>query len=122
MTKEFGLLWTGKSIQRLSLHNRRRNPLNLGYGLEHLPFLFMYILSIYKCYLTIGEPYFTAMMELQEAGINSEDRNTLGDFSDLAVSTLSQGVKRDDSSDFVSTVQYEEVLFCRLRIHLDMML
>ncbi|POM67370.1 Putative ATPase, partial [Phytophthora palmivora] len=38
--------WTGKSIRKLSLHKRRVNPMNLGYGLEHIPFLFLYAYRI----------------------------------------------------------------------------
>ncbi|KAG6619896.1 P-type ATPase (P-ATPase) Superfamily [Phytophthora cinnamomi] len=90
--------WTGKSIRQLSLHRRRVNPMNLGYGLEHLPFLFLYAFSLYHCFLTVGEPYAQAMRELEEAGLvipGSGDVATPGEDGGLAAAMLSQGVVRE---------------------------
>lgn len=91
--------WTGKSIRKLSLHRRRATPLNLSYGLEHVPFLFLYAFAVYHCALTVGEPYAQALRELEESGAllpheaaASEDDALL---AGLAASTLSQGSVRD---------------------------
>ena len=104
--------WTGKSIRRLSLHRRRANPLNLGYGLEHVPFVLLYAYALYHCFLTIGEPYAQAIKELEEAGILMPGLDAAADasadaLSGLAASALSQGVVRDDLS---SRINYTELL------------
>jgi manganese-transporting P-type ATPase len=102
--------WTGKSIRKLSLHRRRTNPFNWGYGLEHIPFLVLYAFSIYHCALTIGEPYAQAIKELQESGVllpGSEPSSGVADeaLSGLAASALSQGVVREDLSTRVNYTQ-----------------
>ncbi|TMW63721.1 hypothetical protein Poli38472_002662 [Pythium oligandrum] len=103
--------WTGKSIRQLSLHRRRANPLNWGYGLEHVPFLVLYAFSLYHCLLTIGEPYAQAIKELEEAGIllpGATPGEAVDDgLSGLAASTLSQGVVREDLG---SRINYTEFL------------
>jgi len=106
--------WTGKSIRKLSLYRRRVNPLNLGYGLEHVPFVFLYAYSLYHCVLTAGEPYAQAIRELEESGIlipGSFDQFNAGADSDalsgLAASALSQGTQRDELS---SAVNYTELM------------
>uniref|UniRef100_K3X9P6 P-type ATPase A domain-containing protein n=1 Tax=Globisporangium ultimum (strain ATCC 200006 / CBS 805.95 / DAOM BR144) TaxID=431595 RepID=K3X9P6_GLOUD len=104
MAKAEAPRWTGKSIRKLSLHRRRVNPMNLGYGLEHVPFLFLYAYSLYYCLLTIGEPYAQAIKELEESGVLLPQSGAGGDavddglLSGLAASTLSQGSVRDVSS------------------------
>ena len=62
------LKWTGQTITSLSLHKRRINPFNFGYGLEHIPFLLLYMVSFYYCYGTIGTPYAMAIQELKDNG------------------------------------------------------
>ncbi|KAJ0406574.1 hypothetical protein P43SY_004463 [Pythium insidiosum] len=104
--------WTGKSIRRLSLHRRRANPFNLGYGLEHLPFLALYAFSIYHCLLTIGEPYAQAIKELEESGVlipGTAPGSTADDtaMAGLAAASLSQGVVRDDLS---GRINYTELM------------
>ncbi|TYZ63475.1 hypothetical protein PybrP1_006643 [[Pythium] brassicae (nom. inval.)] len=104
--------WTGKSIRKLSLHRRRVNPLNLGYGLEHVPFLFLYAFALYHCALTVGEPYAQALRELEEsgallphdaaAGAQGQDDALL---AGLAASTLSQGSVRDVSPASVNLTE-----------------
>ncbi|KAL8021363.1 putative P-type ATPase, subfamily V, P-type ATPase, A domain superfamily, HAD superfamily [Plasmopara halstedii] len=92
--------WTGKSICKLSLHRRRVNPMNLGYGLEHLPFLFLYAFSLYHCYLTVGEPYAQAIREREEQGLavpSSTDVTIPGEDGGLAAAMLSQGIVREVS-------------------------
>ncbi|DAZ94193.1 TPA: hypothetical protein N0F65_000420 [Lagenidium giganteum] len=112
MAKQEMVSWTGRSIQRLSLHRRRVNPLNLGYGLEHVPFVILYAYSLYHCYLTVGEPYAQAMQELRDAGvILPSDQAGAGDddlLAGLAASTLAQGVVRDDVSALNATGIVEE--------------
>lgn len=113
MAKAEAPQWTGKSIRKLSLHRRRANPMNLGYGLEHVPFLFLYAYSLYYCLLTIGEPYAHAIRELEESGVLiPQTAGGVGDavddglLSGLAASTLSQGSVRDISS----SINYTELL------------
>lgn len=106
-----GPQWTGKSIRKLSLHRRRVNPMNLGYGLEHVPFLFLYAYSLYHCVLTIGEPYAQAIRELEESGVlipqvPGSDAVDDGLLSGLAASTLAQGSVRD----VASSINYTELL------------
>lgn len=102
--------WTGRSIRKLSLYRRRAN---LGYGLEHVPFLFLYAYSLYHCLLTVGEPYAQAIRELEESGIlipGSYEQFSGGDndvLSGLAASTLSQGVHRDEPT---SAINYTELM------------
>lgn len=112
MAKADGPRWTGKSIRKLSLHRRRVNPMNLGYGLEHVPFLFLYAYSLYHCALTVGDPYAQAIRELEESGVlipqapGSGDAVDDGLLSGLAASTLSQGSVRDVASN----INYTELL------------
>lgn len=98
MAKSESPQWTGKSIRKLSLHRRRVNPMNWGYGLEHLPFFILYAYSLYHCYLTVGEPYAQAMKELEESGLLPPSALTSGtgdEASGLAASTLMQGSVRE---------------------------
>lgn len=107
--------WTGKSIRKLSLHRRRTNPLNLGYGLEHAPFVLLYAVALYHCALTVGEPYAQALRELEEAGgllppgasssPSAADEDAL--LAGLAASALSQGSVRSDAT---ANVNYTELL------------
>eukprot|EP00644_Phytophthora_capsici_P010737 jgi/Phyca11/526333/estExt2_fgenesh1_pm.C_PHYCAscaffold_90054 len=104
--------WTGKSIRKLSLHRRRVNPMNLGYGLEHIPFLFLYAFSMYHCFLTIGEPYAQAMRELEEQGLTipgSVDVTAPGEDGGLAAAMLAQGSVREAASS-VPTINYTAML------------
>lgn len=93
--------WTGTSITGLSLHKRRINPFNLGYGLEHIPFIILYGVVFYYCYGTIGEPYQNALMELKtdysdlfSASSASAERNNEG----LAASALSGGIIQEETN------------------------
>ncbi|CAH0490656.1 unnamed protein product [Peronospora farinosa] len=87
--------WTGKSILQLFLYRRRVNLLNLGYGFEHIPFLFFYAYSLYYCFLTIGEPYAQAINEMEASGFGSGDVAISGDDGGLAAAMLSKGSVRE---------------------------
>ncbi|RLN92924.1 hypothetical protein BBJ28_00024143, partial [Nothophytophthora sp. Chile5] len=81
--------------------------MELGYGLEHVPFLLLYAYSLYHCFLTVGEPYAQAMRELEEAGLvipGSEEETEDGG---LAAAMLSQGVVREAAAP---TVNYTALL------------
>ncbi|KAG3190212.1 Manganese-transporting ATPase 4 [Phytophthora cactorum] len=102
--------WTGKSIRKLSLHRRRVNPMNLGYGLEHIPFLFLYAYSLYHCFLTAGEPYAQAMRELEEQGLTIPGSvDAPGQDGGLAAAMLSQGSVRE-AAPAAPTVNYTAML------------
>ncbi|TDH65753.1 hypothetical protein CCR75_006141 [Bremia lactucae] len=88
--------WTGKSIYKLSLHRRRVNLWNWGYGLEHLPFLCLYAFALYHCFLTIGEPYAQAMREREEIGLDTNAIFSSGEEDGgLAASMLARGSVRE---------------------------
>ncbi|CAH0521052.1 unnamed protein product [Peronospora belbahrii] len=90
--------WTGNSIHKLLLYKRRVNFLNWGYGLEHIPFIFLYAYSLYHCFLTIGEPYAQVIKEMEEAGLmaaSPRDVTVSGDDGGLAAAMLSQGFVRE---------------------------
>ncbi|KAG3247473.1 Manganese-transporting ATPase 4 [Phytophthora idaei] len=102
--------WTGKSIRKLSLHRRRVNPMNLGYGLEHIPFLFLYAYLLYHCFLTAGEPYAQAMRELEEQGLTIPGSvDAPGQDGGLAAAMLSQGSVRE-AAPAAPTVNYTAML------------
>lgn len=74
------------------------NPMNLGYGLEHVPFLILYAFSLYHCFLTVGEPYDQAIREREEHGLavpSSRDVTAPGEDGGLAAAMLSQGLVRE---------------------------
>ena len=104
MTKS-RITWSGSKITQVSLHSRRTNPFNWGYGLEHIPFLILYCIVLYFCFQTIGEPYAIAIQELREQGIEIPSHavdsmiytgvvSSKG--SGLANSALSGGIVRED--------------------------
>ena len=88
--------WTGKTIKDLSLHKRRQKKWNVGFGFEHIPFILMYILVLYQCYLTIGEPYATALQEAQENGLVPGIVQAKSDTDGLAAQALNEGIVRPD--------------------------
>lgn len=92
------VLWTGNTIKHLSIHNRRVNPFNLGYGLEHAPFVLLYVVAIYYCSMSIGEPYAQALIEQNVTAEKLQARDSL---DNLANADFQNGVNGQGSVAFI---------------------
>ena len=65
--------WTGKRIIKLSLYKEMNTAIFGNVGYEHVFFWILYILSLYYCYITIGDQYLEALTRAEEQNIDVFD-------------------------------------------------
>jgi len=70
--------WTGKRISKITLYRENANQSFMKIDYEHFLFAVLYAVSMYYCYITIGEQYVEALSMYEAQEINVVD-----DFSNL---------------------------------------
>mmetsp|Transcript_6291 Transcript_6291/g.9492 ORF Transcript_6291/g.9492 Transcript_6291/m.9492 type:complete len:1517 (+) Transcript_6291:72-4622(+) len=65
--------WTGKRIVKLSLFRQVNTAVVGSIGLEHVLFMCLYVVSLYYCYITIGEQHLEALSRAEAQNIDIFD-------------------------------------------------